>query len=91
MLVVSLALFLVSLLPPLYLYISSLQTPILEPKNLENTIPRITLLLPVKNEIKNIERKIYELISLFNDKDAKLIIIDSNSQDNTVMKAEEYY
>ena len=89
MLVVSLALFLVSLLPPLYLYISSLQTPILEPKNLENTIPRITLLLPVKNEIKNIERKIYELISLFNDKDAKLIIIDSNSQDNTVMKAEE--
>ena len=85
----SLALFFISFLPPLYFYILSLKTPILEPQNNGKNFPPVTLLLPVRNEIKNIERKIYELISLFNDKEVKLIIVDSDSQDNTVMKAKE--
>jgi cellulose synthase/poly-beta-1,6-N-acetylglucosamine synthase-like glycosyltransferase len=86
---VNLVLLILSILPPFYLYISSLKTPNLEPNSHEKIIPPITILLPVRNEIKNIERKINELVLLFNDKDAKLIIIDSNSQDNTAGKAKE--
>ena len=89
MLAISLFLFFISFLPPLYLFITSKNIPHAKPK-VENTMnSKITLLLPVRNEIKNIERKLIELLSLFQEIDTKIIIIDSNSQDSTPEKAKE--
>jgi cellulose synthase/poly-beta-1,6-N-acetylglucosamine synthase-like glycosyltransferase len=87
MLEVSIILFLFSILPPYYLFISSKKLPNAEPDINNPNIPKLTILLPVRNEIKNIERKINEILLLFLDKDAKLIIIDSNSRDSTAINA----
>ena len=89
MLNIALPLLLISFAPPLYLYLKSQNTPLAMPNKEIDTDSKFTLLLPVRNEIKNIERKIKEISSLFQGRETKLIVIDSRSTDSTPIKAKE--
>ena len=83
MIEISLILVILSFIPPTYLILSSKLSHRLEPNISDGDMPEFSIILPVRNESSNIERKIDELILLFEGKADKLIIIDSNSEDRT--------
>ncbi|MCL1867958.1 MAG: glycosyltransferase [Paludibacter sp.] len=59
-------------------------------KNLKNKLPSISVVVAAKNEEKNIANLLQSLVNQ-SDKNFELIIINDNSQDNTLAEIEKFH